>query len=497
MITPANALYTAQQVKEGEQNLSMSLNIDMFELMERAGNAVFEHINRSYPNHHNIHIYCGSGNNGGDGYVIARLAKIAGYNVTLVHVGDPNRVHGDAKIAKEKWSSVGGFSETFESILLKQCDLIVDALLGTGFKGELSEEYTHVIRHINSCDVDTISVDVPSGLCSDTGVVSEACVEASCTVSFIGLKRGLFTGAARNYTGNVLFSGLGVADAFNKESPSNINLISRSEVESHLAKRPKVSHKGDFGRVLCLGGDRGMFGAIRLTSEACARVGAGLVRVVTQPENVSALVSARPEVMVFDWRGNSNEINEHLWWTDVIALGPGLGNSSWGRSLVGYSRTVEKPIVVDADGLNLLAKTPDFNSRRVITPHPGEAARLLNISVLEVEQDRFLSAKRLQLKYGGVVVLKGAGTIVYDGEAYWVCENGNPGMASGGMGDVLTGIIAGLISQGLSLTAAARVGVWVHAMASDICAETDGERGLLASDLFLPLRRLVNGLSLK
>ncbi|MDB1126204.1 NAD(P)H-hydrate dehydratase [Vibrio algarum] len=490
----AKALYTAQQVKEGEQKLSTELGIEMFELMERAGKAVFEHIKRCYPNNHNIHIFCGSGNNGGDGYISARLAKASGYNVTLVHIGDLNRVKGDAKIAQEKWSRAGGKIETLEEVTSKQCDLIVDALLGTGFEGELSIEYAQVISHINLSDADAVSIDVPSGLCSDTGFVSGECVEATHTVSLIGLKRGLFTGLSANYTGEIVFSGLGVSDAFNKENPTNISLISKAEVNQHLTKRPKASHKGNFGRVLCLGGDRGMFGAIRLTSEACARVGAGITRVVTQPENVSALVSARPEIMVFDWRGNSNEINDHLWWTDVIALGPGLGNSSWGRSLVGYSRTVEKPIVVDADGLNLLAKTPDFNSRRVITPHPGEAAKLLNSTTLEIERDRFASAKKLQLKYGGVVVLKGAGTVVYDGDAYWVCKNGNPGMATGGMGDVLTGIIAGLIAQGLSLAVAARVGVWIHATAADICAEADGERGLLAADLFVPLRCLANGL---
>ncbi|WED29207.1 NAD(P)H-hydrate dehydratase [Vibrio sp. DW001] len=494
MVDQGRFLYTAQQVKAGERKLSAELGIDMFELMERAGTAVFEHIQRCFPDSHSMHVYCGSGNNGGDGYVIARLAKASGYSVTLIHVGELSKVKGDAKIAQEKWARVGGKIDSFSDITSKKCDLIVDALLGTGFEGNLREEQAQVITHINRSEAETISVDIPSGLCPDSGSVSGACVAARYTVSFIGLKRGLYTGQAANYTGDIIFAGLGLSDVFTKSVLSNIKLISKSDVNDHLAKRARASHKGDFGRVLCLGGDRGLFGAIRLTSEACARVGAGLTRVVTQPENVPALVSARPELMVFDWRGNSNEINDHLWWTDVIALGPGLGSSSWGRSLVGYSRTVEKPMVVDADGLNVLAKTPDFNRRRVITPHPGEASRLLNMSVPEVELNRFSSARTLQLKYGGVVVLKGAGTIIYDGESYWVCQSGNPGMATGGMGDVLTGVIAGLIAQGLSLSVAARVGVWIHSSAADICVEKEGERGLLASDLFPIIRRLANGI---
>jgi NAD(P)H-hydrate epimerase len=312
------------------------------------------------------------------------------------------------------------------------------------------------------------------------------------TVSFIGLKRGLFTGQAAEHTGEIQFAGLGVDKYFAEQVPAICSLIDTEEISAALSPRSRTAHKGSNGRALCLGGDRGMFGAIRLASEACARTGAGLTRVVTQPENVPAIVGACPELMVYDWRGNSNEINDHLEWADIIAIGPGLGSSSWGRSLLGYSRTAEKPMVADADCLNLLVKTPDFNNKRIITPHPGEAARLLATTVEEVESDRFKAAQRLQHKYGGVVVLKGAGTLVHNGRHCWVCQAGNPGMATGGMGDVLTGVIAGLLAQGLPLPLAARAGGWIHSTAADLCAEEKGERGMLASDLFPYIRKLLN-----
>ncbi|WP_413283261.1 NAD(P)H-hydrate dehydratase [Vibrio sp. MA40-2] len=485
-------LYTAEQIKTGEQNIVEELNIDMFELMMKAGQGVFSHLQALYPDVNSLQIYCGTGNNGGDGYVVAQLALLSGYSVTVVQLGDSEKVTGHANIAQKLWLEAGGQITQFDNYQPVNDGLIIDALVGTGLKGSLSDAYVKAVHSINDSDLDVISIDVPSGLCSDTGEVFNKCVKASHTICLIGLKRGLFTGHAAEYSGKIILDDLSISPDLSQLDGSNCYLLTKQVIEGCLSPRRKTAHKGQNGRVLCLGGDRGMFGAIRLASEACMRVGAGLTRVVTQPENVSALVSARPEVMVFDWRGNSSEINDHLWWADVIALGPGLGNSSWGRSLVGYSRTAEKPMVVDADGLNILAKTPDFNGRRVITPHPGEAARLLNSTVEEVEQDRFATARALQLKYGGVVVLKGAGTIVYNGDRFWVCGAGNPGMASGGMGDVLTGVIAGLIAQGFTISQAAIIGVWVHSTAADQCAKKEGERGLLASDLFPYIRQLVN-----
>lgn len=492
MKTKEYYLYKAEDVRQGEQTVAQSLGLGMYTLMERAGQAVFARILDGFPETQSPLICCGGGNNGGDGYIVAALARQAGMTVSLWQVGDPEKLTGDAARARDAWLALGGEIGQPQEAPPAGCDLVVDALLGTGLSGVVRGDYAALIDVINAAQLPVTAVDIPSGLCADTGVVLGCAIRAVSTVSFIGLKRGLFTGQAADYTGEVQFAGLGMEKYFAEQVPSVCTLIDDEEISGLLTPRARTAHKGSNGRVLCLGGDRGMFGAIRLAAEACARSGAGLTRVVTQPENVPAIVGTCPELMTYDWRGNSYEINNHLEWTDIIAIGPGLGSSSWGRSLLGYSRTAEKPMVADADCLNLLVKTPDFSNKRIITPHPGEAARMLATTVEEVESDRFKAAERLQHKYGGVVVLKGAGTVVHSGRHCWVCRAGNPGMATGGMGDVLTGVIAGLLAQGLSLSEAARAGVWVHSMAADRCAEEQGERGMLASDLFPYIRRLIN-----
>lgn len=485
-------LYLAEQVKEGERQVASALTISMYELMERAGSAVFNTLIERHPLKKNILVVCGGGNNGGDGYVVARLAKQAGYQVTLWQMGDAEQLTNDAAIARDHWLDSKGTISTPNGMVPEHVELIVDGLLGTGLTGAIRDNTAELINTINNSHLPLVSIDVPSGLHADTGSVSCCAVNACQTVTFIARKQGLYTGEAANYTGEIIFAGLEVSDEFDKSNQPVCTVISREMIVELLKVRKRTSHKGDFGKVLCMGGDRGMFGAIRLASEACARSGAGLTRVVTQLENVSAIVNGRPELMVYDWRGNSNEINDHLHWATVLMIGPGLGTSSWGRSLLGYSNSVDKLMVLDADGLNILTKTPDFNNRRIITPHPGEAARLLNVDIKEIEQNRFLAVQRLQRKYGGVVILKGAGSLVYDGKHHYLCSAGNPGMASGGMGDVLSGIIAGLLAQHFSLVQAACAGVWLHATAGDLCAAEQGERGMLASDLFPYLRRLVN-----
>lgn len=484
-------LYLAQQVKEGEQQIALEQNRAMYQLMEEAGKSVFNSIVAGYSGCKRLLVLCGSGNNGGDGYVTARLALLHGYKVTLWQMGSEESLKGDAAKARDNWLAVNGQIAKPETILADDIDLIVDGLLGTGLSGAVREEYQSIIQLINQSPVPVVSIDVPSGLSADTGAVLGCAVEADKTITFIASKQGLFTGCARDYCGEIVFAGLGIADDFSQKIEASSLLLSAQSLSGCLTGRKPTSHKGHFGRVLCMGGDRGMFGAIRLASEACARTGSGLTRVVTQPENVSAIVSARPELMVFDWRGNSNEINDHLHWADVLLIGPGLGTTSWGRSLMGYSASIEKRMVVDADGLNLLARVPDFNSRRIITPHPGEAARLLNCTIDQIESDRFSSVMRLQRKYGGVAVLKGAGTLIYDGKQLYVCNAGNPGMASGGMGDVLSGVIAGLLAQNLTLTQAACFGVWLHSTAADRCVQEHGEIGMLASDLYPYLRQLL------
>ncbi len=258
-----------------------------------------------------------------------------------------------------------------------------------------------------------------------------------------------------------------------------------------LKPRKADSHKGMFGHVLVVGGDYGFSGAVRLAAEAALRVGAGLVSVATRPEHAISLNLVRPEIMCHG-ANHAKELTPLLTKATVVIVGPGLGQSSWAKKMLTRILSSKKLLVMDADALNLLSKKRIKYADWVLTPHPGEAARLLQTTAHHIQQDRLLSAGALQKKYGGVVVLKGAGTLVVTDHEEALCENGNPGMASGGMGDVLSGVIGALAAQGISLPQAAKLGVLVHAKAGDLAAKEGGERGMIASDLFPYLRQLVN-----
>lgn len=270
--------------------------------------------------------------------------------------------------------------------------------------------------------------------------------------------------------------------------PTTLQLTTLQQL---LKPRARTASKTDFGHVLVIGGDRGMAGAVRMAGEATARVGAGLVSIATRPEHITVISSTRPELMAHGVK-TAKELSPLLKRATVLVLGPGLGQSTWSQQLFKKVLSAPQPKVVDADALNLLAKKPVLRSDWILTPHPGEAARLLKSTPEKIQQDRITAALQLQKKYGGVIVLKGADTIVVGNDHKpKICNAGNPGMASGGMGDVLTGIIAGLIAQGLPLQLAAELSVCLHAAAGDLAAK-EGERGLLALDLMPYLRKLVN-----
>ncbi|USD68248.1 NAD(P)H-hydrate dehydratase [Vibrio sp. SCSIO 43136] len=487
-----SSLYSAEAVRQGEQLAARTQSIPMYQLMERAGEAVFQYARQHHPEANHWLVCCGGGNNGGDGYVVARLAKHAGVEVKLWHVGDPSKLTGDAAIARDAWLKAEGDIAEVEELIPPKTELIIDAILGTGLNGQIRAAQQQLIEAVNLAEVPVVSVDVPSGLCANTGVSLGQAILAHSTVTFIGVKQGLVTGQAAQFVGELCFAGLGVDDTFSTQQASQISVISEHLVAKYLGPRKRTAHKGDHGKVTCIGGDSGMAGAIRLASEACLRVGAGLTAVLTQPDNVSAIVTARPEVMAKGWQEDQTALQNQCEWSDVLVLGPGLGQNTWGHSLFKDVIHSQKPMVLDADGLNWLAKAPNTHSQRIITPHPGEAARLLGTSIAKVEANRYQAVRALQQKYGGVVVLKGAGTLVDDGSHCYVCRAGNPGMATGGMGDVLSGVIGGLLAQKLSLIEAATLGVWLHSHAADRCAQQHGERGLLASDLFDEIRRLVN-----
>ncbi len=485
-------LYRAAQVRALDRIASAEFKLPGATLMERAGLACFARLTARWPAARSVGVLCGVGNNGGDGFVIARLAHAAGLQVCVRQVGELDKIHGDALNAMQRLQAAGVLVAAWNAAALPACDVWVDALFGTGLNVAVTGVWRAAISALNTSGRPIISVDIPSGLDADTGHVWGDAVRATTTLTFIGLKPGLLTGAGPDHCGALCFDALGIPAQVVAREPPSATRISHAWAQARLPPpRLRSAHKGHFGHVAILGGDHGMSGAARLAGEAAARVGAGLVSIATRPEHAALLSMARPEMMCHGVT-HAAEVRGVLARASVAVIGPGLGQSAWARTLFGQLLDANLPCVVDADALNLLAAEPVRREHWILTPHPGEAARLLNASAAQVQRDRFAAARALQNKYGGVVVLKGAGTLVVAPDsAVYVCDAGNPGMASGGMGDVLTGVIAGLLAQGLSLTHAACVGVHVHATAAD-CAAREGERGLLASDVLAQLRANVN-----
>lgn len=482
-------LYTVEQVRALDHRAIHDLSIPGFELMNRAATAAFACLRRQWPQVRRMVVFCGPGNNGGDGYLLASLAHGAGLGVEVVEISD--QAPGDAALARDAWLRHRGVTQRWQQdASLPNADVYVDALYGTGFNRMPDAATSALIERINASNIPVLALDVPSGLNADTGHCPGAAIRAQVTISFIAAKRGMYTGQAATKVGTLHVDTLGLPDILWQGMPADASLLDAM----HLGPRTRDAHKGDAGHALAIGGDHGTAGAIRMCGEAALRSGAGLVSIATRAENLIALNSARPELMAHSVHG-PQELEPLLARATVLAVGPGLGQGAWGHALWLTALDSGKPLVLDADGLNLLAREQRrFTSSAVLTPHPGEAARLLEKSTADVQLDRFASARELAQRYGAVVVLKGAGSLIANPDGRLdVCTWGNPGMASGGMGDLLTGVIAALMAQGCPAWDAARIGVGLHARAGDVAARK-GERGLLASDLLEPLRALANGI---
>jgi NAD(P)H-hydrate epimerase len=492
------SLYRAEQVRELDRRAIEDAGIKGGELMQRAGQAAFDLLRHEWPGARRIAVMCGSGNNGGDGFVLARLASQAGLDVSVYTLG-ANRTGSDAGDAAEKLAAAGVDIIPWQDGItdLRGFAIIVDALLGTGLRGEVRDAYRAVIEAMNTSHVPVLSLDIPSGLDADCGRVLGAAVRARATITFIGMKQGLFTADGPDHCGRIVFDGLRVpAEVMTAVQPSAGRMLLEA-LAHRLAPRRKNVHKGDHGRVLVVGGDHGMMGAAQLAGMAALRSGVGLVRLATRPAHVSSLTAAQPELMCHGIE-HPAELQPLLARSTVIAAGPGLGQADWGRALFGTLLESALPMVVDADALGMLAHEPQRRHDWILTPHPGEAAALLGCTASEIQADRFAAVRAIQARYGGICVLKGVGTLVYGGkDPVGVSTAGNPGMASAGMGDVLTGVVAGLLGQQhdddlwTRLIVAARLGVCVHAAAGDAAAR-DGQRGLLASDLMPYIHAIVN-----
>ncbi|AGN86835.1 bifunctional ADP-dependent NAD(P)H-hydrate dehydratase/NAD(P)H-hydrate epimerase [Enterobacter sp. R4-368] len=485
-----HSVWPAEDLRRAEKEAADSLGITLYELMQRAGEAAFNIAREHFPDARCWLVLCGHGNNGGDGYVVARLAAAAGLSVTLLALESNKPLPEEAAQAREAWLNAGGEIHAADVLWPEQVDLIIDGLLGTGLTSAPRDDVAALIDHANAHRAPVLALDIPSGLNAQTGAATGAVMQARHTVTFIALKPGLLTGKARDVVGQLHHHALGL-DAWLSGQQTSLSRFDATLLTQWFTPRRPTSHKGDFGRLVIIGGDHGTAGAVRMAGEAALRTGAGLVRILTRSENIAPIITARPELMVHELTAES--LDESLEWADVVVIGPGLGQLEWGKKALQKVENFRKPMLWDADALNLLAINPDKRHNRVLTPHPGEAARLLNCSVAEIESDRLLSARRLVKRYAGVVVLKGAGTVIAsdDGET-GIIDAGNAGMASGGMGDVLSGIIGSLLGQKLSLYDAACAGCVAHGAAADRLAVQYGQRGMLATDLFSTLLRVVN-----
>ena len=499
-------LYTARETRKIDNLAIKQKNISGYSLMQMAAEFSLDIILRELNPVEELIIFCSKGKNSGDGFLLGAYAKEFGLKVTVVMSNSPKDLKGVTRKAfhEMKESNVKVISsKSLKNHRISKNAVLVDALLGTGLKGSLRKNIKDSILVLNQLGmkIPVVSLDIPSGVNPDTGNAEDAYVLADITTSFVAKKRGCFTSHGKKASGEVFYSDLDIPKKLFSEVPSTSSIINYENSMRRVIYREEDVHKGNFGHVVVVGGDRGFGGAGILCSKAAVYSGSGLTSLVTRPEHVSASLVSCPEVMV-KGVNSGQDLEEHLLKPDVIAIGPGLGQTAWSEQMVQRvfweAEKRDVPVIMDADALNLLTQlklSSKLPKNLILTPHPGEAARLLNTNVSNVESDRFGSAAKLQKKFNATVVLKGSGSIVCykgnGGQKWGLCNSGNPGMATGGMGDVLTGIIAGILAQGLSLKDAAEAGVDLHSKAADLASLETGEVGLTPSDVISELRSLL------
>ena len=499
-------LYTSSETRKIDNLAIRSTDYSSFSLMQKAAEFSLNVLLQNWNEIKRVIIFCGKGNNAGDGYILASLLSDIGKTPILVQVSKSMNISAASKrglrLCKSKKIRIIGLGAV-NNLKITKNDVIVDALLGTGLKGNVKGKILESIKIINSnkrkCSI--LSLDIPSGICSDTGNELGLSVEANTTATFITKKRGCFTSKGREQSGKIEFSDLSVSKKIINKIPSRCHLISMERGIRKLTKRNIQSHKGHFGHVLVIGGNKGFGGAAILAAKAALKSGSGLVSLATLPEHLAPALGQCPELMVKGVE-SGQDLEPYLEEPTVIVIGPGLGKNAWSEQLLQRVFWVSERrnlcTVMDADALNLLSKLrfkSPLPKKLIITPHPGEAARLLKKSVKEVENDRFKTVQELERKFNAIAVLKGSGTLIGFNKSskqhIGICEAGNPGMASGGMGDVLSGLIGSFLAQGLNLIESTETAVDIHSKAADIAAMEKGELGLVASDVINNITHLL------
>lgn len=491
------SLFTAAQIKELDNLVIQGFGIAGIRLMKRAAKAVVSVVEQQWPEVRSMTIFCGKGNNAGDGYVVAGIACNRGWQVQLLQVADASQMSGDAATARDWAKDQGVNAEPWQGQSIEG-RVIVDALLGTGIRGQVNADMSVAMAAINSCQQPVVSVDIPSGLSADTGAVLGTAVHADVTVTFIGGKRGLITGQGPDYCGQLWLSDLDIPDAAYSQVTPGLAVLKFSTQHVNMLLKPRLSaHKGDFGHVVIIGGDYGYGGAAILAAQAAMLAGAGMVTLVTRDEHLAPALARHPEIMV---RTAKDQVSELIEQATVVVCGPGLGQYAWGYQLFILALQAKNKLLLDADALNFLAGERQLIARLattsadvILTPHPGEAARLLQCGSADIMADRYAAVQNLTASTKSWLVLKGAGSVLGAPQqgCIGVCAHGNPGMATAGMGDVLSGLLAGLWGQGLDTVEALKAGVCVHSAAADQLALEMGRRGVLASAVASRSQRLL------
>ena len=487
-------IYRPSAVAEVDYRAIHDCGIPGIKLMEKAAAYAFKCSLECFPNIDSTQIFCGSGNNAGDAYLYACHAIDHGINTSVIYLSNPETLKGDAYLAYQRYNSKEGKLIQWDDSVDINCDLVVDGIFGIGINRSVNGIFLKAIELINQNSTPVLSLDIPSGLSGENGKIMGSCVRADLTTTFVGKKIGLYINDGPEVNKIIRYSNLDIPEACFEKAQPILEVTNKSHIRQILRQRKRDSHKGSFGHVLVVGGNHGMGGAARITAEAALRTGAGLVSVITTTQNAETLLKIRPEIMTHALESDHRNLADIFDSVDVIAIGPGLGQNQWALDLYGAVLESNKPLILDADALNILAKNPQQREDWILTPHPGEAARLLACSSSEIQNNRLKSLKSLYEVFGGVALLKGQNTLVgCNTKTPFMISAGNPGMSTAGMGDLLTGIISGLYSQfkDQDLHLLTSVAALIHATAGDRAAKS-GERGIIATDLFGELKDLLN-----
>ncbi|MBI1912540.1 MAG: NAD(P)H-hydrate dehydratase [Deltaproteobacteria bacterium] len=510
-------LADARTIQSMDRAAVEDYGISGLQLMENAGRGLAEIIKRELSGIQNpqVAILAGKGNNGGDGFVAARHLKNSGISAYVLSLSKMEEIKGDAGSNASSWHKMGGEIfplstkqdlKNFENEL-RGSDIIVDAIFGTGLSSKVLGIHAEVINHLNSLNKKVIAVDIPSGIDATTGSVLGCAVKAYLTVTMAMPKLGLYVYPGRSYAGRVETVDIGIPSKL-LDTDLKWNLITEDDLRKILKPRVPDSHKGLYGHLLVVAGSTGMTGAAYMAGISAMRVGAGLTTVAV-PESLNPIMEVKTtEVMTKPLPETESrtvglvsleKVKEIMEGKDALVIGPGVGNSEDIYNLIkAVIKVVKTPLVIDADGLNSIAGHPeifkDLATEVILTPHPGEMARLLDVRTSDVQADRVGSATRVAKQTGATVVLKGAGTVIADPKGkIFINPTGNPGLATGGTGDILAGMIGGLLAQGYSAIEASTAAAYMHGLAGDELKNAQGgEIGMIATDLLAFIPKIIN-----